>query len=79
MSVAYYIVLDRRIEGVDTTMDGKCLARAAEILDGIAESLDVRPISDFLSADPVQAAEFLTRAYSLYVRTRTWAFGFSLL
>ena len=60
MSVAYFIVLNRKIEDFDSTMDGKFLARAAEVLDNIAESLEVRPISDFLSADPVQAAEFLT-------------------
>ena len=37
----------------------KCLARAAEVLDAVASQLGVRPVSEFISADPEQAAEFL--------------------
>ena len=59
MGVAYFIVLERKIDGLDTMMDGKCLARAAEVLDTVASQLGVRPVSEFISADPEQAAEFL--------------------
>jgi hypothetical protein len=59
MGVAYFIVLEHKIEGLDTIMDGKCLAKAAEVLDAVAPQLGVRPISEFISTDPEQAAEFL--------------------
>ena len=59
MGVAYFIVLERKLGGLDAMMDGKCLARAAEILDAISPHLGIRPISDFISVDPEQAAAFL--------------------
>jgi hypothetical protein len=59
MGVAYFIVLEREIAGLDTMIDGKMLARTAEALDAIAPKLGVRPISEFISLDPEQAAEFL--------------------
>ncbi len=59
MGVAYFIVLERKIDGVDSGMDGKCLARNIEALDAAAARLGVRPLSDFLSADPAQVSEFL--------------------
>jgi hypothetical protein len=59
MGVAYFIVLDRKIEGLDTGMDGKLLARAAPSLDALATELRVRPLSGFISVDPEQAADFL--------------------
>jgi hypothetical protein len=59
MGAAYFIVLERQIGGLDTMMDGKCLARAAEVLDRVAPQLGVRPLSEFISTDPKQAAEFL--------------------
>ena len=59
MGVAYFIVLDRKIRGLDTVMDGKMLAAAAPSLDVIATELQVRPLSEFISLDPEQAADFL--------------------
>ena len=59
MGVAYFIVLESKIEGLDTMIDGKLLARTAEVLDAIALQLAVRPISEFISIDPDQAAEFM--------------------
>ena len=59
MGAAYFIVLERKIDGLETMMDGKMLARTAEVLDAIAPQLGVRPISEFISIDPVQAAEFM--------------------
>jgi hypothetical protein len=59
MGAAYFIVLEREIEGLDTIIDGKLLARTAETLDAIAAQLGVRPISEFISVDPQAAADFL--------------------
>ena len=60
MGSAYFIVLERAIEGLDTMMDGKLLARTVKVLDDIAPELGVRPISEFISIDPQQAAEFMS-------------------
>ncbi len=59
MSAAYFIVLEREIEGLDTAMDGNSLSRKVESLDAAARELGVRPLSEFFSADPEQAAEFM--------------------
>lgn len=59
MGAAYFIVLERKIEGLDTELDGKRLAQAAGILDAMAAQLGVRPLSEFISIDPAQAAEFM--------------------
>jgi hypothetical protein len=59
MGAAYFIVLEREINGLDTMIDGKLLARTAGALDAIAPRLGVRPISEFISIDPEQAAEFM--------------------
>ena len=60
MGAAYFIVLEHKIDGLDTMIDGKLLARTAEVLDAIAPQLGVRPISEFISIDPAQAAEFMS-------------------
>jgi hypothetical protein len=59
MGAALFIVLEREIHGLDTTMDGKCLSLATEKLDTLAAKLRVTPLSEFFSTDPTQAAEFL--------------------
>jgi hypothetical protein len=59
MGGGFFIVLERRIDGLDTEMDGKGLSRAADVLDAAASRLRVRPLSEFISVDPEQAAEFL--------------------
>ncbi len=59
MGVAYFIVLERKIDGLDAIFDGKMLALAAEDLDAIAPQLGVRTISEFISIDPAQAASFM--------------------
>jgi hypothetical protein len=51
MGAAYYIVLEKKIDGLDTGMDGKKLSRHLESLDAIAGDLGVRPLSEFLSMD----------------------------
>ena len=59
MGSAHYIVLERKIEGLDTVMDGKSLSRHIESLDVAARELGVRPLSEFFSIAPEQAAEFM--------------------
>jgi hypothetical protein len=59
MGAAYFVVLEREIDGLDTMIDGKLLARTAEALDAIARQIGVRPISEFISIDPEQAAGFM--------------------
>src|SRR5271169_4230603 len=51
MGVAYYIVLEKEIDGLDTGMDGKKLSQQLECLDNVARELGVHPLSEFLSMD----------------------------
>jgi len=59
MGAAYFIVLERPIDGFDTGMDGKSLSRHMESLDEAARELGVRPLSEFFSVNPEQLEEFL--------------------
>src|SRR5687767_8144083 len=59
MGSAYFIALERKIDGVDTGMDGKSLSQHIEPLDEAARQLGVRPLSEFFSADPDQLAAFM--------------------
>jgi hypothetical protein len=59
MGAAYYIVLEREIDGLDTMMDGKKLSRSIESLDAVAERLGVRQLSEFVSIPPEEVAEYL--------------------
>ena len=62
MGAAYFIVLERQIDDVDTGMDGKSISRHMESLDDAARELGVRPLSEFFSADPEQMAELMEEA-----------------
>jgi len=57
MGVAYYIVLETKIDDLDTSMDGKHLATHIESLDSVARELGLRPLSEFYSVDPQEAAD----------------------
>lgn len=59
MGIAYYVVLNQKIPGLETSMSGKALARSIEALDRAALELRVRPLSDFLAADPELIASLL--------------------
>jgi hypothetical protein len=59
MGAAYFIVLERKIDGLDTGMDGKSLSRHIDSLDEAARELGVRPLSEFFSADPEEMADFM--------------------
>ena len=59
MGVVHFIVLERKVDGLDTCMDGKSLSRHIESLDEAARELGVHPLSDFFSADPQEMAAFM--------------------
>ncbi|MGP8201365.1 MAG: hypothetical protein ACLQU4_17890 [Limisphaerales bacterium] len=44
---------------MDTDMDGKSLSRHIEFLDALARQLGVRPLSEYFSIAPEQAAELM--------------------
>lgn len=59
MSVAYYIVPEREIEGFDHFVDGKALGHSNEkALKKLCEKLGVRPLMEFLGQDPAEFGEF---------------------
>ncbi len=62
MGAAYFIVLEREIDGLDTGMDGKRLSEEMESLDEAARELGVRPLSEFFSADPDDLSEVMEDA-----------------
>jgi hypothetical protein len=59
MSHAWYIVLERKIEGFDYGVNGKALARAGKVLDALAEEAGVQPLMHFFSASPGELAGFV--------------------
>jgi hypothetical protein len=59
MGSAYYIVLERDIKGLDTSMDGKSIAKNIKALDAAAAELGIRPLSEFVSIPPEDLAEVL--------------------
>jgi len=58
MSVALFIVAERDVAGFDVFVNGKALGHA-EHLDRLAEHAGVRPLMEFFSQDPTEAASFL--------------------
>ena len=59
MGAAYYIVLEKKIDGLDTMMDGKSLSQQMEFLDAAAQELGVRPLTEFISMDDDALADLL--------------------
>lgn len=59
MGSAYYIVLEKEIDGLNTSMDGKSLARYIDSLDEAAKKLGVCPLSNYISTPPEEIAELL--------------------
>lgn len=57
MSSAYYIVLERKIEGLNEEVNGKPLAKAGESLDALAQKAGVRTLTDFFSVVPEEVAD----------------------
>lgn len=60
MSVAYYIVPEREIEGFDHFVNGKALGHAdEETLHQLCEALSVQSLLTFISQDPEELADFM--------------------
>jgi hypothetical protein len=59
MGAAHFIVLERKIDGLDTMMDGKSLSRHIKSLDTAARMLGVRPLSEFFSMALEDLAGFM--------------------
>jgi len=58
VSVAWYIVLERKIPGFEIFIDGKALGHASELLDSLARDAGVLPLSEFFSASAEELAGF---------------------
>ena len=56
--MAYYIVLQRNLPGFDHRVNGKALARASELLEGLAREASVESLMDFFGAPRQELAEF---------------------
>src|SRR5271165_3531312 len=57
MSAAFYIVLEKPIEGFDHSVNGKALARGSETLDTLAKKIGTKSLMQFWSADPEELGE----------------------
>jgi hypothetical protein len=55
--MALFIVPEREIPGLDVFVNGKALGHSEE-LDRLAERAGVRPLMEFFSQDPAEAAAF---------------------
>jgi hypothetical protein len=54
MGSAYYIAVERQVDGLETHVDGKSLAKC-KYLDGLANQAKVRPLLEFFSMNPEEA------------------------
>ena len=60
MSVSYFIVPEREIEGFDPFVDGKALGHCDEdALNDLCEELEVPSLLDFFSQDPADIDELI--------------------
>lgn len=60
MSVAFFIVTEREIDGLDTFVNGKAIAGLSdEVLQAACTAAGVRSVYDYVSADPEELADFL--------------------
>jgi hypothetical protein len=58
MSVAWYIVLESKIPGLDDQVNGKALAHAADRLEAAAQQTGVQSLLRFFSASPEELSAF---------------------
>jgi hypothetical protein len=60
MSVAYFIVPQKEVPGLDCFIDGKSLAHVRDdVIKKICDEAGVRPWTDFMSSSAEELAEFL--------------------
>ena len=58
MSAALFIVPERASVGIDVSINGKALGRSKGI-DRLARQAGVRPLMEFFSQNPAEAADFI--------------------
>ena len=56
MSVAWYIVLERPIPGLDHGVNGQALAQSGKLLDALASQEGVPQLMEFFSISPAEVA-----------------------
>jgi hypothetical protein len=59
MGAAYYITLEREIEGFHSMTDGKALIAASDKLEKVARKLQVTPLGGFVSAGAEELEDLL--------------------
>jgi hypothetical protein len=59
MGSAFFIVLEKNIDGLDTMMNGKSLSKNSDALDAAARELGVPPLLEFYSIAPEEAIAFM--------------------
>lgn len=60
MSVAFFIVTEREVAGLDTFVDGKAIAHVPDkALHKLCRAAGVKPVDAFISMDPDELADFL--------------------
>jgi hypothetical protein len=59
MGVAYYIILNGKIDNFDSFVNGKAIAKHYDYLNEIANKLKVKPLAEFYSEDPEFTVDFL--------------------
>lgn len=57
--MAFFIVLERKIDGLNTEMDGKALSSANDSLEALARNFGVRPLLEFFSVSPEVSRDFI--------------------
>jgi len=58
LSVAWYIVLERKIPGFDHVVNGNAVARADDQLDALADEKGLPTVMSFFSVSPEELAGF---------------------
>jgi hypothetical protein len=58
MSVAYFIIAQREVDGVDIGVAGKALGRSNN-LTRLAQRAGVRPLDEFFAMSPDEAADYI--------------------
>ena len=58
MSVAWYIVLEKQVAGLDSGLNGKAVGHAGTLLNSLAKEARVKPLMDFFATSPLEMSTF---------------------
>lgn len=72
MSIAYYIVLDKNDQNVNTYVHSEEIARAADTLDAIATRLSMPTLDDFVSMSREELDDMLQAEDEIPVMEPNW-------